>query len=334
MSLRIPSEQIHDQFLGILLKNGFDKSKSETLARIFTENSIDGVYTHGVNRFSRFILYVKEKCIDVNAEPELKHSSGALEQWDGNLGAGPLNALAATTRAMNLADQFGIGCVALSNTNHWMRGGTYGWLAAKNGYAFIGWTNTLALMPTWNAVDPKLGNNPIVFGAPYNKEAIVLDMALSQFSYGKMETARRRGEPLSYYGGFDKNGNLSCDATEILETKRVLPIGYWKGAGLALLVDLLATVLSGGTPTHEINKFKYEHSLSQVFITVNLSKLGNNSSISQTINNIIDDYHSSIPENDKVSILFPGERVLNIRKENLEKGIPVEEIIWKEILEL
>jgi len=331
---RISVSRVEAEFLRVLLKVGFTKDKSKILARIFTENSIDGVYTHGVNRFPRFILYVKEKVIDPNAEPELKHSAGALEQWNGNLGAGILNAIKATDRAMELANQFGIGCVALANTNHWMRGGTYGWRAAKNGFAFISWTNTLALMPAWGAMNPKIGNNPIVFGAPYNDEAIVLDMAMSQFSYGKLEAAQIKNQQMPMFGGYNKEGNLSTDPTEILETRRVLPMGYWKGAGLALLIDLLATILSGGISTLEISNQKYEHALSQVFIAMDLSKLGNASSITQTINQIIDDYHTSIPEDDSKEILYPGERVLKTRKDNLLNGIPVDEIVWEEIINL
>lgn len=332
--MRIPVDIIKAEFLRVLLKVGFTEQKANILARVFTENSIDGVYTHGVNRFPRFILYVKEKVVNPNAEPELKHSARALEQWNGNLGAGILNALKATDRAMELANKYGIGCVALANTNHWMRGGTYGWLAAKKGFAFISWTNTLGLMPAWGAVNPKLGNNPIVFGAPFNEEAIVLDMAMSQFSYGKLEAAQIKNHQMPMYGGYNKEGNLSTDPTEILETRRVLPAGYWKGAGLALLVDLLATILSGGTSTLEISKQKYEHSLSQIFIAMDLSKLGNVSSITHTINQIIDDYHTSIPENDSKEILYPGERVLKTRKDNLLNGIPIDEVVWKEITSL
>ncbi|KAF0142885.1 MAG: 3-dehydro-L-gulonate 2-dehydrogenase [Stygiobacter sp.] len=331
---RIPASQVEAEFLRVLLKNGFTETKSKILARVYTENSIDGVYTHGINRFSKFILYVKEKVIDVNAEPELKHSAGALEQWNGNLGAGILNALKATDRAMELAAEFGIGCVALANTNHWMRGGTYGWRAAKKGFAFISWTNTLGLMPAWGAINPKIGNNPIVFGAPYNDEAMVLDMAMSQFAYGKLEAAQIRNQQMPMFGGYNKDGILTTDPTEILESQRLLPTGYWKGAGLALLIDILATVLSGGTPTYEISKQTYEHALSQVFIAMDLSKLGNASSISQTINQIIDDYHTSIPENESKEILYPGERVLKTRKDNLLNGIPVDEVVWKEIIRL
>jgi 3-dehydro-L-gulonate 2-dehydrogenase len=332
--IRITFEQMMKEFHRILLKYDFTPEKANICARIFAESSLDGIYTHGVNRFYAFIKYIKEKCINVHAEPEKKNSIGAFEQWDGNLGPGPLNALKCTDRSMELAKEFGIGCVALSNTNHWMRGGTYGWRAAKAGFVFIGWTNTIGIMPAWGAVDSRLGNNPIVLGLPYNDEAIVIDMALSQFSYGKMEIAKSKAVPLPVPGGYNKDGVMTTNAAEILESGRPLPIGYWKGAGLALLLDILASVLSGGFPTHEISKHKYEHGISQVFIAIDLSKLGANSVISSTINQIIENYHSSIHESESVEILYPGERVLNTRKENLLHGIPVNKTIWNKILTL
>jgi len=332
--IRIPFEKMTIEFNRILVNHGFTNEKALTCATIFSENSLDGVYTHGVNRFSRFIMYIEEKCIDVSAEPEIKSRIGAIEQWDGNLGPGILNALNSTDRTIALANEFGIGCVALANTNHWMRGGTYGWKAAKAGYVFICWTNTLGNMPAWGAVDSRLGNNPIVFALPFNDEAIVLDMAMSQFSYGKMEAAKVKGELLTFPGGYNKEGNLTNDPSEILESWRTLPIGYWKGAGFALLLDLLAAVLSGGLSTHEISKSKYEQSLSQVFIAIDLSKLAQSSVISNTITNIINDYHKSAVEFPSTEILYPGERVLRIRKENLQKGIPVDKIIWDEVTRL
>ncbi|MCX6168481.1 MAG: 3-dehydro-L-gulonate 2-dehydrogenase [Ignavibacteriales bacterium] len=332
--IRIPFEQMMKEFERILRKYYFTEEKSKILARIFTESSLDGIYTHGVNRFYEFIIFVNQKCIFVHAEPEKINSIGAVEQFNGNLGPGPLNALKCTDRSMELAKEFGIGCVALSNTNHWMRGGTYGWRAAKAGFVFIGWTNTTGIMPAWGAVDSRLGNNPIVFGVPFNNEAIVIDMALSQFSYGKLEIAKMKGEPLGVPGGYNKDGILTMNADEILESKRPLPIGYWKGAGLSLLLDLLATVLSGGYSTHEISKHKYEHGISQVFITIDLSKLGVNSAITNTIDQIIDDYHNSTRDSESLAILYPGERVLKTRNENLLNGIPVNRIIWDKILTL
>ena len=256
LNIRIPSDKMKSEFFRILMNLGFTEERAEKCAEIFTLNSLEGVYSHGVNRFPRFVKNIKEGYIKPDAVPSLVHRTGSLEQWNGNLGPGPLNALFATDRAMELAQENGIGLVALANTNHWMRGGTYGWQAARKGFVFICWTNTCANMPAWGAKDPRLGNNPFVIAVPYKNEAIVLDFAMSQFSYGKMESFRNEGKQLPYPGGFNNQGKLTTDPDEILETWRALPVGYWKGAGLSLLLDILATILSGGLSTHEISQSK------------------------------------------------------------------------------
>ncbi len=332
--IRIPCNQMKSEFYRILIKNGFSPDKANICAEIFTENSLDGVYSHGVNRFSRFVEFVEKKYIRIDNEPELKSSSGAIEQWDGKLGPGPINALVCTERAINLSKKYGIGCVALSNTNHWMRGGTYGWKAAKAGFVFIGWTNTIANMPAWGAVDCRLGNNPLILAVPYKDEAIVLDMAMSQFSYGTMESYQFRKQQLPLPGGYDKKGQLTTDPSAIIESERSLPIGYWKGAGLSLLLNLMATIFSGGEATHEVSKHEDDFGVSQVYISIDISKLDNYPMIAQNVNEIISDYHNSIPESDSRSILYPGERALRTRTENLSKGIPVDKIVWAQIKDL
>lgn len=332
--IRISPDNMLTKFLSILVQNRMETEKANSCANIFMKNSLDGIYSHGVNRFAGFIDFIKRGVIDVGAEPTFKSGFGVVEQWDGNSGPGPINATKCCNRVMQIADKSGMGCVALSDTNHWMRGGTYGWQAAKAGYIFIGWTNTTGLMPSWGATDCKIGNNPIVFALPYQSEAIVLDMAISQFSYGAMENYKRNKTLLPYNGGYDIAGNLSKIPADILESKRPLPIGYWKGAGLALLLDLLATILSDGHSTAEISREKDEKNLSQVYIAISLDKLPNKSSVSEIVNNIIADYHNSVPENEKTKILYPGERVLNTRANNLKNGIPVDTNVWNKILEL
>ena len=331
-SVIVSPKKMQSTFKTILLNLGFPKKRAIECAAIFTQNSIDGIYTHGVNRFPRFVSYIKQGFVIPDAVPTLKHKFGGIEQWDGNLGAGPSNAIAATNRVMKLAQKHGIGCVALSNTNHWMRGGAFGWQAAKAGFVFIGWTNTTANMPAWGASDAKLGNNPLVLAIPYQDEAIVLDMAMSQYSFGAMELAAMKNEKLSMAGGYDKDGNLTDDPNLILESWRSIPVGYWKGAGLSLLLDVLAAVLSSGLATHEITQKPAEMASSQVYIAIDLKKLGNHSSISDIINGIIHDYHQSTAIDEKHQITYPGERVLTTRKKNLDKGVPVLKAVWTEIL--
>lgn len=332
-TIYVPAPEMQQLFNSILLKHGFNAERALQCAEIFTNNSVDGVYSHGVNRFYRFIEYIQKGFIDIHAVPSLKHQWGGVQQWDGNLGPGVLNAMHATESAMQLAREHGIGCATLANTNHWMRGGTYGWQAAKAGLVFIGWTNTTPLMPAWGATDNKLGNNPLVLALPYNNEAIVLDTAMSQYSFGALELAAMKNEQLPVYGGYDTNGKLTTDPQAIRNSRRPLPIGYWKGAGLSLLLDILAAVLSGGLSVHEIGKKETELALSQVFIAIDLSKLGNHTAIAGVVENIIADYHQSIPEDGK-HITWPGERVLQTRRRNMVVGIPVLKQVWDQIQRL
>ena len=322
------------EFKRIFINREFGEDKALQCAEIFTNNSVDGVYTHGVNRFSTFVKMIDDGFVKPNNFPSLKSKHAGIEQWEGNLGAGPLNAIHATDTAIKLSQQYGIGCVALSNTNHWMRGGAYGWHAAKKGFIFIGWTNTIANLPAWGAIDNRLGNNPLVLAVPFKDEAIVLDMAMSQYSFGSLHQAKMKDEKLLVDGGYDIGGQLTKDPFEIITSKRPLPIGYWKGAGLSLLLDILATILSGGLSTKEISNNEIEFSLSQVFIAINISKLKNHSSIPGMIENIINDYHQSATQDEENKILFPGERVLATRKNNLANGIPVIKSIWEAILQL
>jgi 3-dehydro-L-gulonate 2-dehydrogenase len=330
-TIRIPFEKMKSEFIRILLSIGFSDLSAEQCADIFAMNSVDGVNSHGINRFPRFVKNTLEGFIKPEAVPTLLHGVGSLEQWNGNLGPGPLNASFATDRAMELALENGIGMVSLANTNHWMRGGTYGWQAARKGFVLICWTNTCQNMPAWGATDPRIGNNPFVIAVPFQDEAIVLDFAMSQYSYGKLESLKKEGKKLPFPGGFNKNGQMTDNPDDILESWRVLPVGYWKGAGLSLLLDIMATILSGGLSTHQIHNCSSEHSVSQIYIAINIKLLYNFPAIENSINQIIDDLHKSNPDNPSSEIRFPGEKVLQIRKANLEKGIPVSSDAWNKL---
>lgn len=332
--IKVAPASMYAEFYRILTGLGFPKRKAEQCAQIFTENSIDGVYTHGVNRFPRFVQYVADGIVKPDEEAKCMHEAGCIEQWDGHSAAGPINALICTDRAVKIASETGMGCVALANTNHWMRGGTYGWRAAKQGYIFIGWTNTTANMPPWGAAEHKLGNNPLVMAIPYQNEAIVLDMAMSQYSYGALEQYNMKSEKLPVPGGYDSSGNLTNDPGLIRQSRRVLPIGYWKGAGLSLLLDILATALSGGLSTSEISKLQSEHSLSQVFVAIDMHRLSHANRIGLIVQQILSDYHQATPSGDKSKILYPGEKVLMTRAENNKNGIPVLKKVWDEIISL
>jgi len=141
--LRVEFHQSVRTLTAVLTGLGFGPDRAGHCARLFVEASCDGIYSHGLHRFPRFVRTIRNGTVDVHASPELVGSYGALERWNGNRGPGNLNAHYAMARAVTLAQEQGVGCVALANTNHWMRGGTYGWLAANAG-AIEMWKQRLA----------------------------------------------------------------------------------------------------------------------------------------------------------------------------------------------
>lgn len=326
--LRVSYEELYETLFKVLRKIGFAENRAALCARLFAETTRDGVYSHGLNRFPRFLRTIENGSVDVNAAPHKINAFGALERWDGRRGAGNTNAYFAMERAILLAQTNGIGCVALGNTNHWMRGGSYGWQAAEAGFIGICWTNTLVNLPPWGANEPRIGNNPLVIAVPRKSGAhVVLDMAISQFSYGALESHRKRGEFLPVDGGYDLSGNLTRDPAEIEKSGRVLPIGFWKGSGLALALDMLAAMLSGGLATHQIAQNpERETNISQTFIAINLSALDENQFAAHLAEQIVKDLKSA-----NENVRYPGEKTLQIRRENTEKGIPVDRKIWSEI---
>lgn len=323
--MRIPYHELVARFKQVLISLGFTDTKAEACANIFAGNSRDGVHSHGLNRFPTFVDYVKEGLVLPDAETSLINSLGAIEQWDGNLGPGMLNATFCMDRATELAEASGIGCVAIKNTNHWMRGGTYGLQAAEAGYIGICFTNTIANLPPWGGTQPRLGNNPLIIAIPREGGHVVLDMAISQYAVGKLQKYETEDKPLPQPGGYDSEGNLTTDAAAILASKRALPIGFWKGSGLSLVLDLLATVLSGGQSTAAISQAgRKESGVSQVFIAIKTDNERNVSLINEIIN---------YTKNDDTGreILFPGENMLRTREESMRDGVWVDEKIWQKI---
>jgi len=328
--MRIPYSQIHEVLRRVLGDRGFDADRADLCARLFADTDRDGVYSHGLNRFPRFIRYIANGVVDVHGRPAPVAVHGGMERWDGRRGPGNLNAHASMARAIALAREHGIGCVALANTNHWMRGGSYGWQAADAGVIGICWTNTLANVPPWGASEPRIGNNPLIVAVPRTKGHVVVDMAMSQFSVGALQAYRARQQMLPVAGGYDEEGRLSTDPAAIEMSRRLLPIGFWKGTGLAVMLDMVAAILAGGLATHEIpSDPERESSLSQVFIAIDLSTLGDHEKIADAI---VKHLHATPPTDAKVR--YPGERTLETRRHNLLKGIPVDEAVWKWACEL
>lgn len=330
--LRVPYSDLYEALRKTMQHLGLKENRASHCARLFADTTRDGVYTHGLNRFPRFEAMVRNGSIDVDAEPERIAGFGSIERWNGHRGPGNLNAHAAMHRAITLAKQHGLGAVALANTNHWMRGGTYGWQAAEQGMFAMCWTNTLANVPAWGSATPVIGNNPLIIAIPRPQGHVVLDMAMSQFSYGTLDAYTRRGTPLPVPGGYDSEGNLTTNSADIEASQRALPVGYWKGSGLSLVLDMMGAMLSGGLATHQLPLDPlHETGLSQFFLAVDPSNLASAAELAHIANGVIDNLHDATPIDKAQPMRYPGEQTLRLREENLRLGVPVNPEIWQQI---
>ncbi|MDL2325066.1 3-dehydro-L-gulonate 2-dehydrogenase [Ruminococcaceae bacterium OttesenSCG-928-A16] len=333
--MRVSYDEMYNALKERLLKYGANEKVAEGCAKNLTENSQGGVYSHGLNRFPRVIAMLKSGVIKPDNAPQLVQAMGAFEIWDGNQGMGNTNAEICMDRAIEMAKKNGVGCVALRNTNHWQRGGAFGIQAAKAGCVGICWTNTQPNMPAWGAKDRHIGNNPLVMCLPYKDEYVMVDGAMAQFSYGAIESARLEGRQLPVVGGYDQDGNLTTDPAAIEKTWRVLPIGFWKGSGFSIMMDMIGAALSDGKTVSDIgqqgNVPEDEYNLTQVFMAISMpDKQVQDAAVAR----VIEDIKSSQRVDEDREILYPCEKELDIYHENVKEGIPVNEKIWAQVLAL
>ncbi len=276
--MRVKYEEMVSEFKRVLEKYGFEGTRAEEAAEIFAQNSLAGVYSHGLNRFPRVVEYLKKGEIDPNIQAECTFRFGAFERWNGHRGFGPLNARQAMKRAVELAKESGIGIVALGNNNHWMRGGTYGWQAADEGC--IGIWNPIGsgryVLKQWDKGQQVIFEaNPDYYGeAPKMKKVTVLfmeeDAAYAAVLSGQADlaytAASYAGSPVEGYRLLDcetvdnRGINLPAVPRQTLENGQEVgndltcDVNVRRAMNLAIDREtLIANVLDGyGTPAYSV----------------------------------------------------------------------------------
>jgi 3-dehydro-L-gulonate 2-dehydrogenase len=334
--IRVPFDDLRQRIERLLTSLGLSAPRATLAARLIAETDRDGVRTHGIARLPRLVEGIRLGSIDPLAEPACVASLGALERWTGRRGVGNLAAHSAMARAIELAAQHGLGGVALGDSTHWMRGGAFGWQAAEAGFAAMCWSNTLPNLPPWGATTPALGNNPLILAVPhideYGRSApIVLDIAMSQFSWGSISSYAALGVDLPVPGGYDAEGALTRDAGAIERSQRALPIGFWKGSGLAFVLDTLGAMLTGGQATWQFSPDPLrEVGQSQVFLAFQAAE----SAARATIQGAIDAVHAATPLTAGQPARYPGQGTLATREESLRLGVPIDDHAWEAFLKL
>lgn len=307
--------------------------EARQFAAIFAGNSLDGVHSHGMNRYPRYLSDMEKGLCDPHVtRAERVGGFGGLEVWDAHFGVGPLIAGQMATRAAELAGEHGIACVSLRNNSHWLRAGRYALAIADGGMVGICFTNTCMNLAAWGTLEPSTGNNPIALAIPRSKGSLVMDMAVSQYAYGKLELMAQQGRMLDMPCGYDCEGRETRDPAQIIKSGRMMPMAMWKGSALSIMLDLIASSLSLGRTSRMIGALASgEKGMSQVFIAIHPAAVVDMRAVEAQMEETIAFLHS-LPPHGKDRVRVPGEHLEQIRAEGLVRGIPVAEETWESIL--
>lgn len=305
---------------------GVPKVRADLEAEIMAEADLLGVPSHGVRMLPGLLRALNEG--RVAPAPELKplRDLGAICVLDCGNGPGRFASASAMQLAVERAQQFGVGVCLAKNTTHWGRAHAYASRAAQAGFIGICTTNAIPTMAIWGAKKKVIGNNPLAIGIPgiAVDKPIVLDMAMSQAAVGKVSTWLREGRSVPGNWGIDANGNPSSDAQEIL-AGAVLPMGEHKGAGLALMMELLTAALAGAAFTQEIfarDQSGIDADSTKIFIALDVSAFIE----PEVFKNRVGDFLQYL-EHEASPFQFPGERGWEAKSKNLREGVPLHEEI-------
>ena len=336
--MKVTRDQLKNEIKRVFLKYGMPAEKAELCAEIHTESTLDGIVSHGIGRVARFADYLQKGWVNPDAEPTLEKDMGSIQIYNGNMGPGVTNAVYCADRGMELASRYGIAMIGIRNTTHWMRGGSYGLYVARKGYIALMWTNTESVMPPWGTTECRLGNNPFVMAVPgkTGENPIVMDMAVSQYAYGKLAMTRLAGEKLPFPGGFDSEGNLTDDPGAIEKSRRILPIGYWKGSSFSFMLDLMGSLLTNGIGAADLDHVGKGScgGASQVMIIIDPDKISDAAHRDEVINKAITHLKSAAPVENSRGAMVPGEDFANARVRQEKNGIEINDSLWGDVCKL
>ena len=316
------------------LERFLNAQDAKRFAEIFAGNSLDGVYSHGMNRYPRYLSYMESGLCDAKVtQAERVSGLGGLEVWDAHFGVGPLIAQQMAERAIELARTHGIACVALRNNSHWLRAGRYGLMMADAGMMGLCMTNTCMNLVAYGAKEPSTGNNPITIAIPRRAGSLVMDMAVSQYAFGKLEIMAQEGGMLDTPCGYDTDGNLTNDPKKIVESGLMTPMALWKGSALSIMIDLMVSMLSLGRTSLAIGTpADGEKGMSQMFVCMNPAAVIDMDKAEAQMEKTIAFLNALEPKDGVHGVHAPGENLEKTRARNRECGIPVTEDTWQKIV--
>ena len=326
--IRIPYSQLQ-RFLGVSMERlGLPSADASIVGNLMAEAELQGSDGHGV---IRLLPYAKRiKAGGVNIHPQIKISSerAGMALLDGDNGMGHLVMKRAAEMAIEKAKVCGVAWVGAHHSNHAGPASLYARMPMAANmigmYFAVGNANHL---PPWGGLDMLLSTNPIAVAVPAGQESpIVLDMATTVAAYGKVKTKALKGEMMPVGWMMDRLGQPLLDPKKSDEGF-LMPIGGYKGYGLALIVGLLAGTLNGAALGSDVIDFNKDDTsvtnTGQAILAIDLSAFGDVDAFKMRVDALVRELRNSERMPDVDRIWVPGEQSQQRRIDNARDGVPL-----------
>jgi ureidoglycolate dehydrogenase (NAD+) len=314
----------------LLVANGATSTDAVVVADGLVWANLRGVDGHGVSRLPRYLKYVERGEIDPKAQPRLTHDRAATFVLDGGHGFGPVAAMQAAAIAVERATKAGVCFGLIRETTHTGAIGRYAQWMAERGCAAIILAAGATLMAYHGARVASMSTSPIAIAVPSGGGPIVLDMATSTISNGKILQARAAGAPLPEGTVLSADGAATTDPRK---AEIILPLGGPKGSGLALMFEMLASVLAAAPIQARVlgpeRRTRHTQNIAMLAIDIaTFRSLADFTHDADTLTAII----KALPRQMGFDeILLPGERSGRTEAARRKSGIPIPAKLWEEL---
>ena len=254
--LRFKKEDLLDFVIRYLTKLGVPKQDAKIVGKVLISADVRGVESHGLIRLASYYgSRIQKGYINPLTPFIVQNETPTTALIDGGNGCGQVVSYYAMKKAIDMAKASGIGAATVRNSNHFGIAGYYAMMALRFDMIGLAFTNSQPLVAPTYGKTAVLGTNPIAMAVPAQKHCpFVLDMATSAVAYGKIQLYEKKKEHIPIGWGIDEDGIATNDPTKIKPGGHgaLLPLGGmditagYKGYGLALLVEILCGILSGG----------------------------------------------------------------------------------------
>lgn len=332
--MKIQAGQLREASTQILKGWNATQEEAELVADCLVRAEMRGIDTHGVHFLILLSDRVDAHMIRIPTELEVVRESGATSVLDGGNGLGQVAAHRAMKMSIQKARELGIGLTLVRNTNHIGILAFYTLMAAEEGMVGMVMSNSAPSMSPWGGAEPFLGTNPISIAIPGGEEAaLVLDMSSSVVARGKIRRAERMKECIPLGWALDETGSPTTDPAAALKGS-LLPIGGPKGYGLALMVDVLAGLLSGSRYGPEVKTFHQPLGPTGIGVFAMAVDIERFMPLHQ-FRDLMTSYMKSIKKTKKAKevsqIYLPGEIELEKEKQSLKEGVEISPEVAKDL---